>query len=418
VAVRDNKAFAVTARPSPYIVFRETRFFGSLDGLRAISIAGVIWVHTTIVSPYYLRFSTIPILSKGGFGVDIFFSISGFLITTLLLRERDTLGNISLRNFYLRRTLRIWPLYYGTLGFYVLLVLLLQRNTARAPTFFHYLPGYLTFTYTWFAFWYASGAIFHYAWSLSVEEQFYMLWAPVMRFLSPRWPPLLVFGLILIRLSTSYGLLGCVLRVQSLPWRIGANISVSICLGVLLAYILHSKRSFQVLYPILGQKWSARAALLLMLLCLSAGPSWWLLQTATLFLLVGACVVRENNGLARLLQFRPVAYVGTVSYGMYMLNTLVIDGLHPVLARFGVRHPALTFFPFLVVTVLVASLSYRYFESPFLALKTRFVRVSSTKTPLRVPTRGGVAHHFSQVVDKVFNLSLLAFLGSRPYRQE
>jgi peptidoglycan/LPS O-acetylase OafA/YrhL len=359
---------------SPYTLFRRTRFFESLDGMRAISIMGVVWVHATLASPYYSRFSTMRILGKGAFGVDIFFVISGFLITTLLLREKDKVGQISLREFYLRRTLRIWPLYYATLGFYVLLVLISHKATARTPEFFHYLPGYLTFTYTWFAFGPAAKPIFHFAWSLSVEEQFYMLWAPVLRFFNHRWPPLVMLGLILLRLGAGSGLFVGVLPAGSLPWKMATNISVSICLGVLLAHALHSETGFKRLYPLLGHKWSALAALVLTIACLGAGPGLWLLQSSTLFALIGACVIREDNGLARSLRFRPLAYIGTVSYGVYMLNTAVIDGLRPVLDKIGVRHPALTFLPFLALSVLVASLSYRYFESPFLALKTRLAR--------------------------------------------
>ena len=346
------------------------------------------------------------------------FSISGFLITTLLLRERDSLGIISLRDFYVRRTLRIWPLYYATLGFYVLLVLLLQRGTARGPMFFHYLPGYLTFTYTWFAFWSTSGAIFHLL-LVAING------GTVLHAVGPS--DAVSQSPVASRADGWFDsrALECQLRIigphparRFATGRIGANISVSICLGVLLAHALHSKRGFQVLYSILAQKWSAQAGLLLMLLCLSAGPSWWLLQSATLFVLVGACVVREDNGLAWLLQFRPLAYIGTVSYGMYMLNTLVIDGLHPVLNSVGIKHPALTFLPFLGMTILVASLCYRYFESPFLALKTRFVRVSSAGTPRSVTAGEGVTKLTSILVDKLFKCSRVAFSGSRPSRQE
>jgi peptidoglycan/LPS O-acetylase OafA/YrhL len=154
--------------------FSRVRFFGSLDGLRALSILGVLWTHVWYVSglEYYNRLQHYPVLKMGAFGVDVFFGISGFLITTLLLRERSKNGRISLRDFYLRRSLRIWPLYYATLGIYVLLVIFLQRGTGRDGIFFHFLPGYLTFTYTWFAGWAASGAVFNFAWSLSVEEQF------------------------------------------------------------------------------------------------------------------------------------------------------------------------------------------------------------------------------------------------------
>lgn len=89
--------------------FLRQRTFGSLDGLRAISIIGVVWHHTGADTG--LRGMT-----RGFLGVDLFFVISGFLIVSLLLRERRRTGAISLRAFYARRLLRIFPLYYGVLG--------------------------------------------------------------------------------------------------------------------------------------------------------------------------------------------------------------------------------------------------------------------------------------------------------------
>jgi peptidoglycan/LPS O-acetylase OafA/YrhL len=262
---------AAASRDTPYSAFCGTKFFGSLDGLRAISIMGVVWVHATLASPYYVRFSVLPIIGSGAFGVDIFFAISGFLITTLLLRERDKLGKISLREFYLRRTLRIWPLYYATLAFYAGMALIFYRHSPRGPEFFHYFPGYLTFTYTWYAFRSASKPIFNFAWSLSVEEQFYTLWAPVLRFLDNLSPLLIMVGLIALRISASYGLLGKVLPPDSLFLRIATNMSVSICLGVLLAHTLNSRKGFERLCPFLGRKWSGASRISLNVRLLGSG---------------------------------------------------------------------------------------------------------------------------------------------------
>src|SRR5262249_49399060 len=112
-----------------YEDFLRTRVWGSLDGLRAISILGVIWTHVWYVSgpTYYDALTKIPVLRNGAFGVSVFFGISGFLITALLLREKARQGQISLRDFYIRRTLRIWPLYYAVLALYVALVITLKQ---------------------------------------------------------------------------------------------------------------------------------------------------------------------------------------------------------------------------------------------------------------------------------------------------
>ena len=358
--------------------FSRVRFFGSLDGLRALSILGVLWTHVWYVSglEYYNRLQHYPVLKMGAFGVDAFFGISGFLITTLLLRERSKNGTISLRDFYLRRSLRIWPLYYATLGIYVLLVIFLQRGMGRDRVFFHFLPGYLTFTYTWFAGWAASGAVFNFAWSLSVEEQFYVVWALVLRILRGLLPTFVMILMIFLRLSVHFNVLQNFILKDSLPWRIAAGVSVPICLGAILAQILHSEKGFRILRPILGSKWAAPFWLLMLLASLIARqPFWQMIQWFLVAAVVGSCVIREDNALAPFLRFRPFAYIGVVSYGMYLLNTLVLDVINPVMNRIGLRHPLLKFPVFVAATVLVAGISYRFFETPFLRLKERFSKV-------------------------------------------
>ena len=367
--------------------FSRVRFFGSLDGLRALSILGVLWTHVWYVSglEYYNRLQHYPVLKMGAFGVDVFFGISGFLITTLLLRERSKNGRISLRDFYLRRSLRIWPLYYATLGIYVLLVIFLQRGTGRDRIFFHFLPGYLTFTYTWFAGWAASGAVFNFAWSLSVEEQFYVVWALVLRILRGLLPAVVMILMIFLRLSVHFNVLQNFILKDSLLWRIAAGISVPICLGAILAQILHSEKGFRILRPILGSKWAAALWILLLLASLvPRQPFWQMIQWFLVAAVVGSCVIREDNTLAPFLRFRPLAYIGLVSYGMYLLNTLVLDVVNPVMNRIGLRHPLLKFPVFVAATVLVAGISYRFFETPFLRLKERFSKVREVQPVSKV----------------------------------
>jgi peptidoglycan/LPS O-acetylase OafA/YrhL len=363
--------------------FRRVRFFGCLDGLRALSILGVIWSHVWYVSGprYYDQLIQWPVLRMGAFGVDVFFTISGFLITTLLLRERAKNGQISLRNFYIRRALRIWPLYYAVLALYIILVALLQRGTGRDATFYHFLPGYLTFTFTWFAGFASAGAIFQFAWSLSVEEQFYVFWAAVLRIARGALPAAIAALLIAVKMSTVYGGLQFLVTRDSLPWRMAAGIAVPICLGALLAHTLHPKWGFEKVRAVVGARWSAPIALVLLLAALAPPSSSWLpLQWLATMALIACCVIREDNGLAWLLGWKPLAYVGTVSYGMYMLNTLAVDGLNPILNRAGLHHPLLKFVIAAGMTTLVAGASYHYFETPFLQMKDRFVKIPSRAT--------------------------------------
>jgi len=364
-----------------YNKFREVRYFGSLDGLRAISILGVVWFHTWFITPYYPVLRAIPVLRLGEFGVHVFFGISGFLITTLLLREQERYGAISLRDFYIRRALRIWPVYYATVAVYVALVLVTENGTDRGRLFFHYLPGYLTYTFTWFAGSATSGVIFNFAWSLATEEQFYCFWPAVVRFLRGWGAAAVMIGLTAVHLAVRYGLLVTVLPQDSLIERIIGSVAVPICLGSLLAQALDTTRGFRALYPILGQAWSAPAMAALLAVALFPIEPIWPLAWTAVALLVGACVIREDNGLAPLLRFKPLAFVGVVSYGMYLFNTLVVRAVLMVLDRVGWGHPLIAM-PFTVgLTVLAAFLSYRYFEMPFLALKSRFSRKPRATVP-------------------------------------
>jgi peptidoglycan/LPS O-acetylase OafA/YrhL len=307
--------------------------------------------------------------------VQVFFVVSGFLITTLLLREIDKYGKISLRDFYIRRALRIWPLYYAVLAIYVVNALVFERGTQRAASFLHYIPSFATFTYTWFISTSWPGGMFNLAWTLSTEEQFYFFWPVVLRFLRGVWSSALLIGIIALKLATDHHLTERVLPPGWLPTRIVQSIAIPICMGVLLAQALHWERGFRLLYRLLGWKWSAPVMLVAMLVCLAPARPPFLVAFLATTALIGACVVREDNGLAWFLRLKPVAFVGTVSYGMYLLNSLCMHGVRAILQRIGLAYPPVIFVLTLAVTVTVAYLSHRYYESWFLALKERFSRL-------------------------------------------
>lgn len=357
------------------------RFFGSLDGLRALSIAGVIWFHSWWGTPYFSRLERMPVLRQGSFGVHIFFVISGFLITTLLLRERERYGKVSIRNFYMRRALRIWPLYYATLAMYVVLVWHFERGW-RGRSFFHYLPSFLTYTYTWFISPKWNGGIFNLAWTLATEEQFYAFWPLVLRFFRGFWSSAIIIALIALQFAAGRGWTNRVLHPEWLPTRILLSVSIAICLGVLLAQALHSERGFRWLYSALGHKWSAPVALATVAACLFPVHVPFAAAFLATTALVGACVVREDNGLAPVLHMRPIAYIGVLSYGMYLLNSLSIHAVQLAVGHIGLLYPLLVFPLALGLATAAAFLSYHYFESHFLKLKTRFSHVRTAATEL------------------------------------
>jgi len=209
------------------------------DGLRALSIISVIVFHA---AP---RFSVENSFTRiGHVGVDLFFVISGFLISSLLIREKRATGRINLRYFYARRALRIFPLYFGLLFFHLFIVytFIRSRHPLEAQEFIANFKYYLTYTSNWFVSTKPDRrTIFAFAWSLATEEQFYLVWPPVLLILAGSARPLL-FALSLLLLTS--GLHTFSDSTSQLGWpllhTIGSSIPPAICLGVIVAVVLHT----------------------------------------------------------------------------------------------------------------------------------------------------------------------------------
>jgi peptidoglycan/LPS O-acetylase OafA/YrhL len=337
------------------------RYFQTLDGLRGLSILAVIWHHSGEHQ---------GILAKGYLGVDLFFAISGMLITSLLLREQGRTGTVSLGGFYLRRTLRIFPLYYAVVALYVLLVGFLERGSAAGTGFFANLPAFLTYTSNWFVD-LSSGnrVIFYFAWSLATEEQFYLLWPSVVRY-ARAWfvPPLVMAGLLALGEASRWGVGAGLLDRGMLPIRVLTSVATPICLGCLAAYMLHRPAGFRVAWRLAGQRWSAPLAAVLLLVALSIEGLPEGLVGLAMTALVVACCIRPDHPLRRPLELRFLCHIGTVSYGVYLIHMLALNATRRLLPDSG----SLTRFALAsVLAILVATASHRWFERPIMALKDR-----------------------------------------------
>ncbi len=341
--------------------------FGALDGLRCLSILPVIWHHSTP--------APLPgVLGKGAFGVHLFFAISGFLITTLLLRERDARpGGISLSRFYVRRALRIAPLYYAVLALYALHAVFFLADSPARAYFLRSLPFHATYTGNWFADpAFAGTIIFGFSWSLAVEEQFYLVWPWVLgRGRGVLWPAAFMLVAMGAHVLAARGSLAGWVDPSGLGQRMLLGIAPPICLGALLACVLHARLGFLLLGSALGHRASAPGLLAALVLMLVTDATPLLVVHAVMALLVGAVCVRRDHGLARVLEVPLARLVGTVSYGMYLFHVGVIglvkwllpDAWHPAIAIFTLAVP---------LTFAAAWVSYRFFEMPFLALKNRY----------------------------------------------
>jgi len=363
--------------PITHESFLKERRFGSLDGLRALSIVSVIFHHTAGES-----FGDSHLAHAGAEGVTLFFAISGFLITTLLLRERERRGAIDLPAFYVRRSLRIFPLYYAVLLLYVGVVYALERHTAPGQQFFRNLPFFATYTSNWFVP-LEGRVIFYFAWSLASEEQFYLVWPPLLRAVPSVRAAFgiaggLVLALALVELwaFAAAGLpAGHVAAVpEALFWGV-MKIPPAILLGVCGALLLHTERGFRVLAPVLGGRSASAVCLALAVLALTIPGTPRMILHLAMSALVIACVIRSDHALRGFLALSPLVYLGSISYGLYLYHVLVKNAVAKAAARLLPAAEWWLVFPTtLAIATLVAGLSFRYFETPLLDAKKRFER--------------------------------------------
>lgn len=363
-------AAATTGAPPPAPA---TSRVAGLDGLRAFAVAVVVAFHLT------------PGAVIGGYlGVDVFFVVSGFIITRLLLLERARTGRIRLGAFWKRRARRLLP---------ALVVLLLACSTVALLVGGDVLVGLggqlltaLTFSSNWYYIaagsdYFAASApeLFRNLWSLAVEEQFYLVWPLVLLLVILRAPRATRI-LLLVAATAASALAMALLLTPGDPTRVyygtGTH-AFGLTLGALLAVIAQwwSARPLEWPRPLrhwLGWLGAAALAGLVALSALMPGAADWtyrggLLGVAVLTAIVIAALLVPSSPLARLLELRPLRWVGERSYGIYLWHWPVFVLLAAVLptwtsdAGLAWALGGLA----LALTIVAAALSYRYVESPF-----------------------------------------------------
>jgi peptidoglycan/LPS O-acetylase OafA/YrhL len=357
-----------------YADFRRSSYFPSLNGIRAICALLVIKEH----SKWAIHGA--PQMFEWGFlGVDMFFVISGFLIVTLLLRERERAGIIDLRQFYIRRTLRIFPIYYLVIAALFLLAVTTYGYSTKTwdmykwsfPVFLLYLQDIVPIPL---------GVMFH-TWSLSMEEQFYLVWPAVEKFFKRALVVPTLLALIVFWQFCNFGyytdLLTSIYGGPSGPVHPIFLITFTpILLGVLAAHAMHDPKTGVVLTRWLSNRWIPPLLLLLAgLACEFTSNLQGITRLTVHVLLCGmlvALVVNPRSIFSRTLQSRPMFYLGSISYGIYLYHTFILWVVGRICES---RHVVLTPFElFLVVCPLaigLAALSFRYFETPMMNLRHR-----------------------------------------------
>lgn len=330
-----------------------------LDGLRAIAVLLVIASHVQ----FYMR-AGIPDPITRVFtsinGVTVFFVLSGFLITMLLLREQENNGSISIKNFFARRTLRIFPLYFLAISV-VPIVQLLGYVELKSCTYlyaytylFNFVPNECRYQ-----------AYGHF-WSLAVEEHFYLLW-PFIFVLGKRIG--IAVMLIFIYLAGVYGTsFFSEYYSTHVVHRWSFPAGAPIAFGCLAAYFCESKLGKRLMSSEFKKLHYTMfiAAFILLFKNYYGAHSYVFNLGATLIILF--VYARQDSAFVRILEIKPLAYLGTISYGLYVWQG-IFTGNGPA-RQFPHFPPSMDIG--LLLTFIIAPLSYHFFEKPILRLKNKF----------------------------------------------
>jgi len=358
------------SRPCPdHRGYLETRHFGNLDGLRFICITAVIWHH----APIWPDLADISVLfARGHVGVDFFFVLSGFLITTLLLREETAKGRFSLRGFYWRRFLRIIPVYYLVVSFAAFYAIIVKGYTDQLeilPYYYLFLSNFLVGQDIGFL---------SVTWSLAVEEQYYLIWPALLLLVPRRWIVTVLVVLIAVNVAAAMELLDLIgihpIDVAHLRLRIMGATYAPILMGSLVAILLHRRAGFAALRAVTafpGAPWVWFAALLVALGgfpgALEGLPN--LVVHSLMCLMLTSLVIREDNAMAPVLKLAPIIRIGQISYGIYLYHLFALSLVMKVLEVSGLYSGGLTLILYYPLSILIAEISFRYFEARFLRLR-------------------------------------------------
>jgi peptidoglycan/LPS O-acetylase OafA/YrhL len=347
----------VASAPAEQIPPRhESHRIPSLDGIRAVSIALVVAWHLSSSgsAPWLAQLWRID---SGNLGVRVFFVISGFLITSLLLAEHARTGTVNLRRFYLRRAFRIMPVFY-----FFLCAMAVAGALGLVPMSRSALLGAATYT----ANYVRTGWTLGHTWSLAVEEQFYLLWPSLIVLLGLRRS--FIGAALMLLLSPLFRTIGILAGYWPDNPRYSFEcVADALATGCLLAYARpwlwsHAKyrrlleRRVMELWPIVilafavasarWEHWGSIAGITLINVAIAVWIDW--------------CLRYPDSRVGRFLNARPIAFVGVLSYSIYLWQQPFLREGHALR------------FPLSILCIgAVVLASYYLIEQPMLRLRTR-----------------------------------------------
>ncbi|HTA84025.1 MAG TPA: acyltransferase [Bacteroidia bacterium] len=363
-------------------------YFENLDCLRAIAALMVIFTHIGS----WLKFPDTPFYSKleqcltlndygGRFGVYLFFVISGFLITYLMLLERGATNTFNVKNFYIRRVLRIWPLYFMVLlvGFAIYPFLinkcLHQSYVEKASLLMYsiFLTNYDNIRYI------TPNGILGVQWSVAVEEQFYLIWPIIFIFFGKKKFPLTLIAI------TIFSEIFYMMHLNQFRRQFFDTLGIMryLSFGALLAWACYTKPDaiksfFDKIHPVLMAAIYLAAAISPFVIKLLAGDSGAnnFLNSIIPMIFFGFIIVEQNYSRRSFYKFgkiKTLNWLGKISYGLYLTHMIAIYIVNFLFSgAYLYKYMAFQIVLVLVFTIIISYISYTYVEKYFLTLKDKF----------------------------------------------
>ena len=375
-----------TTGPRTHAEYLSIRRFGALDGLRAIAILLVFTAHQ--------RGDVWPSF-HGATGVTLFFVLSGYLITTLLLREEDRAGAVDFSSFYLRRTFRIYPMYLGVIALYCVLILGVGMDGERRELWVDNLP-YIVWFPEHLPFFRATDLYppFAGAWSIGIEEKFYLVW-PVLGFVVlAKWRRARVPVLAAIAatsLVTSF--------VDDLMYLAPYQ---HLAMGAVAAVLLHRTASYPAVARLGRPLVLLTVAAAALVLQFATGTEVYFygdlygLHGLVLALLV-AGLVTTRSPLVAWLSSRPMAFLAAISYTFYLIHGFFVNGVEMLVPEaWGRPGSLLSAGLALALAVYGSWIVHRWFEEPLRMYGVRLAKRIDERRAVRgraAATLDGAASH-------------------------
>lgn len=367
-------------------------YFENLDGLRFLCFLSVFFFHSFHTDFEYIKNDSLYIFIKrdvfgnGSLGVNFFFVLSGFLITFLLIEEKKLNGQINLKKFWIRRILRIWPLFFACVlfGFYVFPVL--KSAFGQTPNEVASMEYYLVFLNNFDVLFHGlpDASTLAVLWSIAVEEQFYLVW-PIILFFLPVKRYWVAFSIIII------GSLVFRAFYDSTPYH---EIHTLSCIGDMAiggfgAWAISFRKNFKervenlsrfkisLIYSFMVGIFLFRDELLLQNYYIR------IVERAIISIVILFIILEQNyasNSFFKFSRLKLITHLGRITYGLYCLhfvgiliavNLTKLIGFNTELWQVLILETLLA----LGITILISSMSYQYFEKPFLRFKDRFAYI-------------------------------------------